>query len=239
MEGKKKLNAMVLLFLLVLSMGFVYSATTSGSFSLEEDEAGAIVIRKPECYPNWECPLTECIDGSPQTYVCYDRNQCGFPYPSNHEETISCTIEPGENNGGSPSVSSGGGGSSGGSKKSGSSGGGVVVNSNSSASSFERDCVENWVCSEWTDIENSCGNRVCIDTNNCGVEESKPVLVKECESKGFFSFITGGVIGAFGSFGWWVLILFLVLIIAFFIVSKRKKKESATPVKKVSKKGKK
>ncbi|MFA5060694.1 MAG: hypothetical protein WC494_00045 [Candidatus Pacearchaeota archaeon] len=226
---EKKLNA-IFLFLLVLSIGFVYSATTSGSFSLEENEDGAIVIGESECSPNWECVLTECIDGF-QTYICYDRNQCGTTaFPSNHGEIVSCPVEP-EDNGGmiNPSNSGSGGGS-----KITSSGSGAIITSNSSSTG--EDCVENWVCLNWSNQEEECGVRGCTDLNSCGTGGSKPEVIRECESKGFFSFITGGVIGAFGSFGWWVLILFLVLIVAFFIVSKKKKKDNTFVKKKTSKK---
>lgn len=145
------------------------------------------------------------------------------------------------NNNGATTSPSGGG--SGGSKTT-SSGGGIITGNSSSTTTGEN-CVENWVCLNWSNQEGECGVRVCTDLNSCGTEETKPLIIKECEDKGFFSFITGGVIGAFGSFGWWVLILFLILIVAFFLVSRKKKKESVpvekeTPVKKKgSKKGKK
>jgi hypothetical protein len=56
-------------------------------------------------------------------------------------------------------------------------------------------CVENWTCSEWSNLEDACGTRTCIDVNSCDTEELKPVMVAECEQTGVLSAITGFATG--------------------------------------------
>jgi hypothetical protein len=42
-------------------------------------------------------------------------------------------------------------------------------------------CTEDWECSDWNDCENEEQGRICIDLNDCGSVENKPVEVQTCE----------------------------------------------------------
>jgi len=44
----------------------------------------------------------------------------------------------------------------------------------------EGPCVEDWICTDWTECFNSMQKRVCADTNRCGTEENKPVEIQDC-----------------------------------------------------------
>ncbi len=43
------------------------------------------------------------------------------------------------------------------------------------------ECVENWVCTEWSECKEGKQIRTCTDKNNCGTTLHKPSEVKECE----------------------------------------------------------
>lgn len=123
-----------------------------------------------------------------------------------------------------PSSSSGGGSSG---------GGGTPSNLVSTTpSSNTGSCVESWQCSDWSDGNSQCGTRTCSDLNKCGTTDLKPVVLKKCESTGFFSLfgITGGAIGAFATSGpGIVLILAIVLmglLIVFFSLKKKTTKNT-------------
>ena len=123
----------------------------------------------------------------------------------------------------SDSESSSSGGGSGGSSGGDSSSGGSVVNLSSGNEST--DLGEN------EDVEDAEGNGF----SSADFENEK--------SSGFFSFITGGVIGA-GAGSWFWVLFFVLLVFSFFIIVKKRRKEAAAVVsvkakKKVVKKGKK
>ena len=88
----------------------------------------------------------------------------------------------GSSSSGSSSSSGGGGGSSGG----GGGGGSIVTttstqeNDTNSTLISSNNCEENWTCSEWLDCVNTVQKRVCTDKNNCGTEEDKPIVQREC-----------------------------------------------------------
>ena len=42
------------------------------------------------------------------------------------------------------------------------------------------DCTVSWVCSDWNTCENSIQTRVCIDENNCGIDDDKPSETQSC-----------------------------------------------------------
>lgn len=236
---KLYLALFVLIFLAVPLLSAEETGSYEKSINLGKNSDGKIVVTpSPGGYTGPFCgdgvlhpEIGEQCDGSVYGLTCADlkydsgelscSSQCTF-------DTFQCSVTT------SPASSGG---------KTGSSGGGSGGGSSSSSSS--KVCVENWECSEWSN--EVCGVRKCIDANKCSTTDLKPSEKLDCdyfeeqgyefEDKGFFSFITGSAVGAFGSFGWWILLLLLILIVVFFIVSK-KKKESA-PVKKDSKKGKK
>jgi hypothetical protein len=89
-------------------------------------------------------------------------------------------------------------------------GGGVVA---------EPECVEDWVCADWSDCVDGAQSRVCVDTNDCGTTEEMPELEQECETEtpitGLFTFITSPV----GYTSIFILGLFLLLI---FLSTRRK-----------------
>ena len=42
------------------------------------------------------------------------------------------------------------------------------------------ECIENWVCSDWSDCTDSMRTRVCADRNSCGTTENKPIESEAC-----------------------------------------------------------
>lgn len=128
---------------------------------------------------------------------------------------------------------SGGGGGGGGGGSSGSQNLVVKISdSNASASrNSEEKCTENWACYSWSDIDGKCGERECVDLNDCGTETSKPETIKTCEENGksgLLSGITGDVIGGLNSFmksksAVPLLLALIVVVIAFFYFGLRKK----------------
>jgi cysteine-rich repeat protein len=59
----------------------------------------------------------------------------------------------------------------------------------------EVDCVESWVCGDWSSCENSVKKRNCTDSNQCGTIENRPRLSINCDS----STPTGGGSSSSGS----------------------------------------
>ena len=48
--------------------------------------------------------------------------------------------------------------------------------------SVKEECVESWVCTNWSECQNSKTVRTCEDTNKCGTADKKPVLEGKCVS---------------------------------------------------------
>lgn len=140
--------------------------------------------------------------------------------------------EDNPNNGGSSS----GGSSSGSSGSSGSgSGGGSTINT--------AGCSENWTCLDWSNIEDNCGTRTCIDSGNCESELFKPIVEKDClkqfkeennefdaqqdtTSKTTLSGITGAAIAFLGGSGNLLSLVILIILIGgvvYFFYYKKKK----------------
>jgi len=44
-------------------------------------------------------------------------------------------------------------------------------------------CTESWTCTNWFDCSNGQQSRTCTDTNNCGTTNSRPALIKTCETE--------------------------------------------------------
>jgi len=42
-------------------------------------------------------------------------------------------------------------------------------------------CTPNWQCGEWSKCVGGLQSRECIDVNNCGTEEGKPIEMQSCE----------------------------------------------------------
>jgi len=75
-------------------------------------------------------------------------------------------------------------------------------------------CYENWQCNPWSECIDEVMVRTCTDFNKCGTTKEKPqtsstcspdeegegILLGEPSEKGFFSRITGAVIGGVSNF---------------------------------------
>jgi len=57
-------------------------------------------------------------------------------------------------------------------------GGGSIVDWNFSNNAKE--CVESWMCTQWSDVSKSCGARTCTDKNKCGTIILKPIEKSDC-----------------------------------------------------------
>jgi hypothetical protein len=126
----------------------------------------------------------------------------------------------------------------------GSSGGGGGSGGSSSSKSS---CTENWVCGNWSDCDGETQTRNCVDANKCKTLTLKPAETRTCvldtnsdgivdspaSDKGFFSFLTGAVIGAAGKAITWIILALLILLgLAYwFIAGKKKKNDADKPVK--------
>ena len=85
----------------------------------------------------------------------------------------------------------------------------------SHTSGFIGTCEPNWECTGWSECSNGFRTRNCHDTNNCAYSYNKPIEKTDCETtstlervtltgepseEGFFSRITGAVIGGVTNF---------------------------------------
>ena len=116
----------------------------------------------------------------------------------------------------------------------GGSGGGV--SGGSSSSSYV--CVEDWECGAWTECVGNEQGRLCNDLNECGTVDDEPETYQECglmseadiilESsdeeadvvggiEGFFSTITGAVVGSLGTGGTIVVSVFILVMVGSFV----------------------
>jgi len=95
------------------------------------------------------------------------------------------------------------------------------------SSSYSYVCVEDWECGEWSECMSNDMRRLCNDLNECGTELEKPDIYQECgvsdgdvvvededadveESDGFFSAMTGAVIG--GGAGSWITVIVVIIL---------------------------
>ena len=46
----------------------------------------------------------------------------------------------------------------------------------------QNECTERWKCSDWFDCFNNKQERVCVDMNECGTNETKPIEGRNCTS---------------------------------------------------------
>jgi len=118
-------------------------------------------------------------------------------------------------------------------------GGGSSSHSGGGSSS----CIENWKCGEWGECEDGEQTRTCEDLKKCRTEKIKPALERACSSEGesgdealkmfnqsqetnegFFSGITGAVIGG-GNGGFLVPLLFIIIVIGLLIITLSFKKK--------------
>lgn len=108
-------------------------------------------------------------------------------------------------------------------------------------------CTENWVCSEWSVCTDNVQTRTCVDNSNCRNPKLKPAEQRDCtvegasgeeavggpsnrDGKGFWSFLTGAVIGAGAVIFWPILILLVILALVWWYVAK-KKNAAGKPIK--------
>ena len=207
-------------FAFLLTLSLVSAATTTGKIGVNTGSGQVVISCEDWSGSGWGT----CITGV-QTFICFNKNsyfcntnnirpaQCGNTKPC-AVETTPAPVNPSGGGGGG-----GGGGSSGG----GSSGGGSVALSSGS-------CVENWQCGNWSNSDNQCGTRTCIDSNKCGTADLKPVILKECSSTGFLG-ITGAAIGSFAKSGEGIATFSgLIILIALTItITSIKRKKSTNP----------
>jgi len=224
MEIKKNSRGVKWFFLLAIMLVSIISpvsaATYHGSFNVDVG-SGSIIIGNT-CEENWSGFWSEC-QNSIQTFVCFESNQCGTetlkPSQCGEIRTCSNTTIPPINNGDGGSGGGGGGGSGGGS------GSGITILSTGNGNN--ETCAEKWICNEWSNKEQECGERTCQDINNCGTEELKPKVDLKCEGE-FSSGITGAVIDGVTGFakskiGASILII-IIIAGAFILISKQKSK---------------
>lgn len=41
-------------------------------------------------------------------------------------------------------------------------------------------CTENWTCGKWSRCRHKYQTRICTDLNNCGTNETKPIISRKC-----------------------------------------------------------
>ncbi len=54
-----------------------------------------------------------------------------------------------------------------------------------------QECIESWICPDWTECSESQQTRTCEDWNKCGTEKFKPIETKECQETKEINKITG------------------------------------------------
>lgn len=83
----------------------------------------------------------------------------------------------------------------------------------------EPECVEEWVCVDWSDCVNATQTRTCVDINDCGTIEEIPEVIQECVEEspitGLFTFVNSPT----GYASMFILGLFLLML----FLSMRKK----------------
>jgi hypothetical protein len=230
MKMGKKIFYAFFVFLLTLSLAS--AATYHGTLSVGAGGSGQIIIGSGGCQEDWSSSgWSSCADGT-QIFICFDKNNCGTTSlkPASCGNSQACTIIQEQT---PPSTGGGGGGG----------GGGSPTNNNlvaTSSSTSEGTCVENWQCSQWSNLDKECGTRSCTDLNKCGTSQLKPETSKKCPSIGLFG-ITGGAIGAIGEFvtsgegilTFLVIIGVTVVVVLFFVLRRGRfaKKPEAEAVK--------
>ncbi|NIO22967.1 MAG: hypothetical protein GTN38_02975, partial [Candidatus Aenigmarchaeota archaeon] len=87
------------------------------------------------------------------------------------ESCSSCATDCGSCSGGGNGGSGGGGGG-------GSGGGGGETPPEEPE---EGTCVEDWICTDWTECVSGKKTRTCADVNRCGTTENMPEEIQDCE----------------------------------------------------------
>lgn len=245
MEAKKLTKSLASLFLLVLTLGFALAITETGTDTgtIGVGSGGAVI--PPE-------DNSSCGNGILEPYYgeqCDGSNLGGASCSSlfsGYTGTLTCSSNciynsnncQASNNGGE---TSGGGGGGGGGSDSGFVTTGLIT-----------DCAENWACFDWGICSNGIQTRSCDDLSNCNTNDLKPTTERSCSvegakgdagiglggnnestsSSGFFSGITGAVIGGLSSPKVVVPLIFGILLAgaAIFVVAKRRKKDSSPEI---------
>lgn len=229
MKGKYFVS-LVALFL-VFSMVLVSAGSYVGKFSVDGD-SGSIIISGPGQLPTHYCgngileaypPYYEQCDGQDLgSETCSSLNSdwegnLDCKYDCTFDTSECSVIQDDDDNG------NGGGGSSSGGRGSSSSSNGITTLS-------EVGCVENWKCDDWSECNEEKQARECSDINVCGSESVKPAEERECEvevgsEEGFFSRITGAVVGG-GMKSLFPIIFILIIIVAALSIYFKKKRKA-------------
>jgi len=204
------------IFIVLLAVGLISSASYHGSFNVNVG-TGSIVIDPGMCEEDWSSSFwSECVNNI-QTFICIQTNpHCNEEYlkPKLCGQTRECDI---------PSETTEGGNTGGGGSNSGRNNNDVFLSTDltGSENNEQIECVERWMCGEWSDSENSCGTRICTDKKQCNTYNLKPETFRKCPSQGVAG-IKGSVIGGITNFAksqtGFVFIFVILIAIAFILV---------------------
>ncbi|MBU0893811.1 MAG: hypothetical protein KKF48_03565 [Nanoarchaeota archaeon] len=223
-----KQKLLLIFLVLFLAPSLVSSASYHGNFNVDVG-TGSIIINPDTCEEDWSSSFWSSCVNNEQTFICIQSNtNCNSEYlkPANCDITRDCDASDssGSSSGGS---SSGGGRSSSSSSGSGSNNNFTILSSETTANGEEKtDCTERWACQTWSNSKDLCGTRTCRDINECGTQDLRPEISRECGSVGFAG-ITGAVTGItnFAKSGVGIGFIFMILIVILFVlisVSKKK-----------------
>ena len=154
--------------------------------------------------------------GPSDVKITVGETSCGDNICNGNETTMSCPGDCGEET----QLPPGGGGPS----------------SSGSASIPKKECVQDWVCGEWSKCESSIKTRTCRDTNQCTElyerQEEDSCIISTDELEELIKRKT-----LFFGIPFWLLLLLLIilLIVIYYILKRRKKKKPKNKTKKKKK----
>ena len=88
-------------------------------------------------------------------------------------------------------------------------------------------CTPIWTCGAWSSCENNENTRECIDENNCGTNNGRPLELKTCTSGGENSLLTWAIVIG-------VIVFVIVILLILLIVLLRRKEDSQSNVRVIS-----
>ncbi|MEK7526298.1 MAG: hypothetical protein AAB546_02370 [Patescibacteria group bacterium] len=226
----KSRNLLVFLVISLFALSFVYAEEPVGSYKGELDvnqENGVVIIGGPADSGFCGNGLVEEDRGEQCDSNNLNGQSCSSLLgnfqgtlacqPNCIYDTSKCSAVP-QNNGGN---NNGGGGNS---DSSGSNRGSFSV------SGVGLSCVEEWVCSDWSECSEGEQNRACNDKNNCNTTLIEPETMRRCESRQVLndgadtlgekiSQLLGAVIGTgSGKRNLTVIFIFLFLLLAILVI---------------------